>query len=184
MTRLALVKGRKGAAWWIHSGSVFVSANLEGGFLSSLRVEFHGELARLPSLKNSKLPGKNFINPDTLDRLQAMQVHFERSARVYPSKALHFQKEPLVALLVCSKRKTRFDLDNCAASVKDWLEPNTKRGRGWGVGVVEDDSQLTVFPIHASQYEKQIEYSLLLVRRWADVQGDFRRFSESAFDGV
>lgn len=179
MTRLSSRSCRKGALWWTTQSEVFVSADVRGDELLALQVEFHGELARLPSLKNSKLPGTNFLNPDTLDRLKAMQTLFERSALVYPRQRLKFASERILGLLVCSKRKTRFDLDNCAAAVKDWLEPATKRGRGWGVGVIEDDSQLTIFPVHADQYGKRVDYSLLILKPWRLVDQSFRTFADS-----
>lgn len=160
-------------------GEVFVSADVRNQELLSLQVEFHGELSRLPSLKNSKLPGKNFVNPDTLDRLRAMQTLFERSSLVYPRGQLKFANERIWGLLVCAKRKTRFDLDNCAAAVKDWLEPQEKRGRGWGVGVIDDDSQLTIFPVHADQFGKKLDFSLLILKPWRSVEEEFRRFADS-----
>lgn len=178
MKQRATSSGRKGALWWMAHGEVFVSAKISQGILLALQIEFHGELSRIPSLKNSKLPGKNFINPDTVDRLVAMQALFDRSALVYPRKQLRFDSERVLGLLVCSRRRTRFDLDNCAAAVKDWLEPPTKRGRGWGVGVIEDDSQLTVFPVHADQYGRNINYSMLILKPWQLVEPSFRVFSE------
>ena len=171
--------GPKGIAYWVYQSKVIVSTRHSGNRLSSVRIEFQGEIARIPSLKNSKIPGKNFINPDTLHRLKAMDALFWRA---YSSeKRLTFGSDQVVGLLVCSKRATRFDLDNCAASVKDWLEPATKRARGWGVGLIDDDSQLTIFPVHAHQVGKNPSASTLILMRWEDVGDSFRCWATDTF---
>jgi hypothetical protein len=166
----------KGLAYWVHQSEVFVSADHDGCGLASIRVEFHGELARIPSLKNSKLPGRNFVNPDVLQRLKAMETLYHHGAEIYKKKGLAFGDREVVGVLVCPKRKVRFDLDNCAASIKDWCEPPTKRMRGWGVGLVNDDSRLNVLAVRAEHVGLEINYSLLVLRRWSDVSRSFRQW--------
>ena len=148
---------------------MFVSAIFEGRDLSSVRIEFHKETARIPSLKNSKIPGTNFLNPDTLHRLKAMDALYTLSTRIYSPTPLSFGDRPVAGFLVCSKRPTRFDLDNCIAAVKDWCEPRSKRNRGWGVGLVEDDSKLNVMAVHAADLGLSLDHSVLVLKDWGSV---------------
>lgn len=157
----------------MHQSHVLVDADHDKQGLKRLRIEFHGELSRIPSLKNSKLPGRNFINPDVLQRLKAMDGLFQRGAEPYRRKGLAFGDAEVLGVLVCPKRKVRFDLDNCAAAIKDWCEPPTKRLRGWGVGLVNDDSRLNVVVVRAEHVGLDIKHSLLILRRWSDVDRSF-----------
>lgn len=174
-------KQRKNLAEWVLDGDIFVSATLEMGELSSIRIEFHKETARIPSLKNSKLPGRNFLNPDTLNRLKAMDALYWRSTRIYRPQTLSFGDRPVAGLLVCNKRPTRFDLDNCVAAIKDWCEPATKRGRGWGVGLVNDDSRLNLFAVHAADIGLNLDHSLLVLKEWEEVGPLFKSFATRMF---
>ena len=171
----------KGVGWWVSNGAIFVCAQFDGDALSQIRIEFHKETARIPSLKNSKLPGRNFINPDTLDRLRAMDALFIRSTSVYPRQRLTFRDQDVGGLLICSKRPTRFDLDNCVASIKDWCEPAQKRGRGWGVGLVEDDSKLNVFAVHAAHTGRTLDHSVLILQPWHSIKDHMVGFMGKAF---
>ena len=160
---------------------MFVSALFNGDTLSQIRIEFHKETARIPSLKNSKLPGRNFINPETLDRLKAMDALFLRSTRVYRRDRLSFAGQEVGGILICSKRPTRFDLDNCVASLKDWCEPPTKRGRGWGVGLVDDDSKLNIFAVHAGQVGRTLDHSILILQPWDIMRDQVAAFINKTF---
>lgn len=172
---------RKSLNYWVENGDVFVSAIFNGGDLSCVRIEFHKETSRIPSLKNSKLPGRNFLNPETLNRLRAMDALYLRSTRVYNDSNLSFGDQKVMGLLVCNKRPVRFDLDNCVAAVKDWCEPATKRGRGWGVGLVDDDSKLNIIAAHAEDLGLTLDHSLLILRPMADVQGTFKGWINKLF---
>lgn len=171
----------KGVQWWVVNGDIFVSAIFQGDELSCVRIEFHKETSRIPSLKNSKIPGRNFLNPDTLDRLKAMDALYNRSTRVYHPKGLSFGKRAVVGLLVCNKRPTRFDLDNCVAAVKDWCEPSSKRGRGWGVGLVEDDSKLNVIAVHAADLGLSLDHSVLVLKEWSSMASRFSKLMSNLF---
>lgn len=158
----------KGLAYWIHQSQVLVSADHDAAGLSSVRIEFHGELSRIPSLKNSKLPGRNFVNPDTLQRLKAMETLYLNATAIHKGQRLSFGDANVLGLLVCPKRKVRYDVDNCAASIKDWCEPSNKRRRGWGVGLINDDSALHLMAVRGDLIGLHYGFSLLVLRRWDD----------------
>lgn len=69
-----------------------------------------------------------------------------------------FGDDSVFMLVICGKRSGRFDKDNVASTVQDWLEPRTKqigkrkkRDRGWGVGVVNNDRQITCLTFNEHQ---------------------------------
>jgi len=170
----------KGIGFWVANSEMAVSAEADDRGLAAVRIDITGELSRIPSLKNSKLPGRNFINPDTMQRLKALDVlYFQAVAARLGS--LSFGTEEVLGLLICGKRPVRFDLDNCAAAVKDWLEPATKRGRGWGVGLVEDDARLNILPVRGELTGLDVRRSVLILRRWVDVKRSFATFASEAF---
>lgn len=172
----------KPVEYWLNNSEMFVTASFDSFGLSAVRIDLCGALARIPSLKNSKMPGKNFLNPETLRRLRAMDTLYQHAALPYRGRALAFKdEEQVVGLLICSKRAVRFDLDNCAASIKDWCEPHDTRNRGWGVGLIGDDAKFTVFPIRAEQSGKELHKSTLIIRRWADVGQSFVQWADTEF---
>ena len=82
-----------------------------------------------------------------------------------------FGKEEVIAILICAKRKVRFDTDNCLSTIRDWMEPRLKKGgrgkpRGWGVGLVENDSQIKGFVFQDKDLGFSLDTSLLIVQRW------------------
>ncbi len=143
----------------------------------SVHIEFHGELARIPSLKNSKIPGKNFLNPDVEARLIAMtelfnaQIYEQGSAEYFKLK---FGTNKVSALVICGKRSNSFDPDNCLSSVKDWLEPRLMRGktRSFGVGLVDNDRFITGYSLHSWQTGLEHSHSTIILRPWESVRRD------------
>ncbi|RMD50591.1 hypothetical protein D6827_03740 [Candidatus Parcubacteria bacterium] len=104
-------------------------------------LHIYGALSAIPSLKNSKLPNKNFINPKVRNRLIGLTKLFNATV----TAPVTFKPKQLVFCLVMLGKKCRVrDTDNALASIKDWLEPPTKRNRnksrGWGIGLVNDDA--------------------------------------------
>lgn len=131
-----------------------VTANTDSdGNLTAVTIELHGKLAAVPSLKNSKPNGANFMSTRARDWLTSAQGFWK--AQSFLSS---FGDEPLLAVIVWGKRPVRFDTDNATTTIKDWLEPATKivgkfekRSRGWGAGLVNNDSQVEAWPVRASQ---------------------------------
>lgn len=163
--------------WYLHRSEVFLTAQLcpARNIPRFIYVEFRGKLARLPSLKNSRIPG-TFFNPDTHAKLHAMTILAQREIQRL-GLVLSFGDVPVSAMLICGQRNTDFDTDNCLASIKDWLEPASKevggkkkRERGWGIGVVPDDKQITGYALHSEQTVIAHEYSVLIVKPFDDVR--------------
>lgn len=140
-----------------------------------LVIVVSGKLASFPAIKNSKhiLPnGRVVINSDYQARLKALdKLFFEKSFQ----KNCSFGTTPVWCSVVCGKRNVRFDADNCFSSMTDWLEPNfkivnnKKNQRGWGVGVVEDDSQVSGICIKGVSLGLSTSDSIISVSRWVDV---------------
>lgn len=155
-----------------------VAVNSQDGIVNDVYIEFHGECSRIPSMKNSKLPGKNFLNPEFLARLKAMDGLYAKEIRAMGGVAPTFGTDRVAVLLICGKRSRSFDPLNCADTISDWLEPSTKkvgrgpgqRDRGWGCGLIENDSQVTLFPIHSEQTGITIDYTRIIIRRWSCMQ--------------
>lgn len=181
MRRAVVTPLRRDVGYWISHSEVFVSVDMTGGTLNRVHIEFHGECSRIPSLKNSKIPGKNFLNPETLNRLRAMDALYLRASAPWDRKRLCFGDRQVVGLLIMGKRKVRFDLDNCAAAVKDWLEPPTTRGRGWGVGLIDNDAALTIFPVHSNHLGKTTAHTTLVLQPWDHVGPSFKTWAERMF---
>lgn len=145
----------------------------EAGEMSLLGIEFRGELANLPNLKNRKIPGKVFTNPDVEGKLLAMDQLFCAAAE---GKKLSFGSQEVFILLICANRPRSFDVDSCMVTVRDWLEPNTKivgkkvRSRGWGIGVLNDDKQARGIAIKWSDLGfPQCDFTYIEVMLWRDI---------------
>ena len=134
-----------------------------------LQIEFHGLAARIPSLKNSKMPGHNFINNSVLAHLLAMdRLYFSALG----NDPIYYGSMPVFCVVILGKRPQTFDVDNGLAAVKDWLEPRKVKGgrtvRRWGVGIVADDRYVTGFAIH-SQKIVETDYTTIIIRPWGVV---------------
>jgi hypothetical protein len=149
----------------VSSKCIVVHKWSQGGTQLKVHVEFHGTAAKVPSLKNAKLPGMNFINPKTIARLQAMDI-------LYRDEVKHdrptFADRPVSCIVILAEG-SRCDEDNVFASVKDWLEPSTKqvgrkkKDRGWGSGLVYNDSQVIGECIRGSDIGWTQSYTTILV---------------------
>lgn len=119
---------------------------------TELLIEVHGPLAAIPSMKNSKLPGKNFMSNDYKARILALLALIEPELEGFSFG------DTFVHMILISAGQG--DLDGVCATVKDMLEPRTKqvgkgknkRDRGWGLGVINDDSRMS----HEEYYSWQI----------------------------
>ncbi len=156
------------------------------GFLSLLYIELHGAIAAVPPLKNSKIPGKNFPNPDFISKLQAMDALFNNAIEdQLLGGYFGFGTLPVALAFIPGARNRKFDLVNGLETVQDWLEPRTKAvGRnkyGWGIGVIADDAQIVPVTLHSAQLGAPVPYTRIVVRRWSDVRREAAEFVTGAF---
>ncbi len=152
-----------------------------------IQIELYGELARIPSLKNSKIPGKNFTNPDVTARIKAMDFWFTEAMKRAGISWIRFGDEQLAVIVICAKRSRSFDPIGCAETICDWLEPASKpvgrqgKGRGWGVGLTNNDRFITPIAIHSHQTGLELSHSVVIVRPWRGVREQFLNFITQGF---
>lgn len=111
----------------------------------NLEIIFTGQAAHIPALKNSKIPGTNFITPDTQNRMKAMRLLFlaaiQRKGVVLPTRS---EKQIMVTIFY----NCRTDDDNAIATLKDWMQPWSKN-HTWNVGLITNDKLISGIPIRA-----------------------------------
>lgn len=128
-----------------------------------VEILISGELSSIPSIKNAKEikyhNGRPYLinSKNTMDHLIAMDILFRRKLDSLNVSKLSFGDTKVFLLLLCAKRNRLFDPINTCETVQDWLEPSHKTSgsklgntRGWGVGVVNNDSQITSLAMHQS----------------------------------
>jgi hypothetical protein len=146
--------------------------------LMAVTIELHGKLAAIPSLKNSKPMGQNFMSKQARDYLAVvdnvfkMKQGFEITKQMPRIPPMTFGTEKVFVLVVFGKRSRSFDPDNGLATVKDWLESSekmvgqrSKHRRGWGCGLVNNDSQVTAFGVHAEDLGLDTPVTTIYLRR-------------------
>jgi len=147
------------------------------GWLQSLVIELDGLLARVPSLKNSKLPGRNFMAPHCSDYLRALDTAYTKAVIEGAFDAeVTFLSEPLFMFVMHGRRPQYFDEDNATSTLKDWLEVTTKqvgkkvRDRGWGAGITENDRLVTAWPIRATDLGMSITKTTMYITLLSDAR--------------
>lgn len=160
---------------------------LRGGRIDRLRLEFTGPIAHIPSLKNSKIPGRNFINPDVMARLKVMDYVYKTSiAKTGVNFPVTFESEDVALIVVCARRKVSFDTDNCLATIRDWLEPPTKtvgkgRARGWGVGLIKNDKQVKGLALYDKDLGLNLDKSIIVIQRFDRTRDRLTEFVHNVF---
>jgi len=138
-----------------------------------IEIRLYGELAKIPSLKNAKIPGMNFINPDVTAKLEALTTHWHKEC---PS-IINYRTEPIFLIAYLAPRSARFDEDNGIASIKDWLEPkHKKKGRTWGIGLIEDDTYVNAYGITWQRLGIQCDFTKIIIRPFAQVKDTLKTF--------
>lgn len=156
--------------------------------LTALAITLDGDAAKVPSMKNSKLPGKNFINPEAKARVVGLTT-------LYRDKASHisarFGKEPVFLVVIHGDRKTAYDADNALTTIRDWLEPSTKEKggtttqRGWGIGVLDDDRFCVgAMSLQWSQLGRKDNRTQIIIMRRHLADSAVRRFVEQVKGGI
>lgn len=167
------LRGAARVELWVRESkcTVVVTKRVVGQFID---IWFHGKLAAIPSLKNSKIPGTNFINPDVRARLDAMTRLFHDVTKLNAPAAYGSDRVWCVVILGSACRVR--DDNNAFTAVADWLEPKTKanrnKPRGWGVGLVDDDAQVKGFAIKAKDLNRNERDTHIRICPWAAVQPD------------
>jgi hypothetical protein len=147
-------------------------------------IRISGPAANLPSMKNSKLPGKNFAAPDFLGRVKSLdslwnsQIDFKAVPR--------FGLGVRVGLLIISAKRTRsFDPIGCLETVQDWLEPKNKKvgrkgtSRGWGIGLIDNDSQVVGISLRYDEHHRELfdpESTHILIKPFEKISREFSDF--------
>lgn len=153
--------------------------------LSQVHMEIFGSLAEIPSLKNSKIPGKNFTNPKVLAKLKALDILYAAALKEL-SLTYHPQfSDGVVVLTLRLPDCSRVDEDNAVASVKDWSEPKAKkvgkkviRPRGWGIGLVENDRNIRGYPVFGKDIGQKLNHTIIRWRRFSEVKETVKGFFE------
>ena len=156
----------------IRQSSMDVRAEYEGGTLSRVTIRLSGTIANIPAMKNRKLPGLNIPNIETIAKLRAMStlwIDWQVKSKQQPA----FGLADVFCLVLCGHRgKRSFDADNCGTTISDWLEPRykpvgkrEKTERGWGIGLVANDRQVTTLAAHARSFGIETKDSIVIVER-------------------
>lgn len=145
-----------------------------------LLIEFSGSLAKIPSLKNQKLPGRNFISNNAQGKLRAMTALFQHRARQQKIN-LSFGNQD-VYLQVLIGEGSRVDEDNGFAAIKDWLEPN--HGRNWGIGIIDDDKYITGEARHVRRVDSTAKKTTIIIRPYYEVREKVIEFSNYISGGL
>lgn len=136
-------------------------------------LQIYGTLSNIPSLKNAKLPGKNFLNGKVLGKLKALSDLYERTYAATPYR-LNFHDQKLWVVAVLSNATKANDEDNVFAAIKDWLEPRARvlkkkkviKDRGWGIGAIVNDRQVNGFAIKTAATGVDSDYTRIIIRPW------------------
>ncbi len=161
-------------AWEIMQSSKMTVRELPDG----VEILIEGPAAKIPALKNSKIPGTNFTKPEHLGRIYALDALYNvaiEEAKIRPQ----FGDEPLYMVAVIGARSNSFDPDNCFTTLKDWLEPATKpvgkNRRGWGIGLVSDDRFVSGFPVAARDLGSRNQNTFISIRLLDSVRDHVER---------
>ncbi len=165
---------------YVRNSDMFLQVHLgeRGSHPESIWIELYGEIAHIPSLKNSK-PKFGGIDKKTLARLKAMDIHFQLQLKAHgiPAERINFGSSQVFVQLITASSYRRANEDNSLTTIKDWLEPHSKivgsknkRARGWGIGLIGDDIQARGFALKAEDLEIHRDHSLVIVRPWESIR--------------
>lgn len=153
----------------ISPGGLSVFPVLVGKRVAELCIVLQGSCASIPPLKNSKIPGTNFLNPRTRGKIKTLDAAWWAAVfskpEHQPLRGWRWEEKVLVQVLL--SKTTRADADNAMATVRDWLEPPTKsvgrRQRGWGIGLVGNDSQIISIAMHQADLGIKLEQDVTFI---------------------
>lgn len=151
--------------YWDWAPESFCATSVEvdsGGMIDLIHIKLKGPIAAVPSLKNKKMKNTNILSADAKAKLDILSRVFEKSVNFKIPK----MSGEVFVLVVCGYRKNAFDKDNVMTTVCDWLEPNyiRKKYRGWGVGVIENDRDVTGFALKKTRSSHESEVTEIYIR--------------------
>ena len=154
---------------------------------TGIRIKIRGDLARIPAIKNNKQiavnskTGKTFIksNPKHIAHMKALTILWQKiTGHMQP---IRFNQKLSMAVIY-GVRSGTWDEDNCKTTLKDWLEPSEKQkggtgnARGWGIGLIEDDSLVKAYDIKSSELRIEQEFTTIFIEPWDRAKHDYLEF--------
>ena len=154
--------------------------------LTHLQIVFTGKIADLPSLKNSNTfaRGNHFMPKGKVAHLKAMDYMVQQ--QIGWGDVPRFTER--VSVIVSNRARTRsFDPNNTYQTVCDWLEPMTKtdgqhvkgKTRGWGLGVVPNDSLISGSSYHCWELGWSNNETVIIVAPFPQVASALRAYAEA-----
>ena len=164
----------------------------------AIEIQLHGELARVPNLKNRKQPvtlkdGRTLmlLNKDIMAKLHAMDACFQAAeSRTDGPWCMPAELNLIVGVVAATTKGAALDIDAYATSVLDWLEPATKgvvRGneklRGWGVGVIANDRLVkAVVTLQAGHVTAPCDFTRIIVGPMPQSEIGLNKFMKLCLD--
>lgn len=156
--------------WYLQRSKMDVTVEGESTNPERITIQIDGELSNIPPLKNQRHPRFPGLHPNVEARLEALTIQFEDAFPPGEGPTFQPDTEVFAVLLHGEQQGNKVDVDNAAASVKDWLEPaskliggKNKRARGWGVGIVENDETVSMLPLKYSQVGPRTSSTLIVL---------------------
>lgn len=118
--------------------------------ITGLCIKLSGKLAELPSIKNNKIVTNNraiVTGAHSVNKLVAITVLFKDRCDFKG-----FGNERVFVMCVNGKRNKIFDVDNTLNSVCDLLQSDVST-RTWGLGLINNDNQITAMSVHSEHVE-------------------------------
>lgn len=139
-----------------------------------LEIIISGPAAHIPTLKNAPMTTKGatviFTDPIVITKLQALtKLYSDALVRQGRSHPIMYGKQRLWVNCILSRDCYKADEDNCYATIKDWLEPQTKGGRerkDWGIAMVENDRYIKGFAVHGRDVSFDADTTHIIVQLW------------------
>ena len=153
-------------------------------------IRLHGEAAKIPASKNRRIPisgNRSIPNHKTTGHMWALDSLFQAAMLVWKAERVlktpfpAYTALPLFVLVISCKRSAACDMDNILVSVRDWLEPSLKakggkNARGWGIGLVDDDKNITGMIVPSKLAGMEVDYTRIIIRPLEMVRGELLNF--------
>ena len=176
----------------VRNSSMSVIASPENATTpESLIIEVTGELANIPKLKQSRKAFGNRVvtDPNFLEKMEALDRLWMIARHGKPK--LNLGKAFLSMAMILTSKAYDSDAISSIETVMDWFESpfKTKRdgkpfNRGWGIGIIDNDRQITPLPLHSGDVGPLSESTTILIRPFSAVREELARLvAVHYFDG-
>lgn len=165
-------------------------------------LSLSGPIARIPSLKNSRsifsFKGKDGTPKVGFSKsviseawVQAATVLFQEAMLKAKRGAVQYDGK-VSGFVIHGKRSNSFDVDNATSTLQDFLEPQeklvgsakNKKARGWGCGLVQDDSLVRLFPLRAEDFGlRGITNTIVILTSFENVAHEIYKLFSAHFCG-